>query len=366
MSLQRDLFLRCLDLPDTAARRSFLAQACGGDARLEADVRRLVALHERAGSFLEEPAAEALASRLAPQGWADDGTVRVAMAVASAPPPGAALVAGDLGSLGRVRLRRELPPSAFGPVWSGESPDAGAVTVRALDARLAALPAARGRFLLLARLLATVRHAALPVIVAVEERPWPFVVAAAIDGERLGDRLRRGLPFTPAETARAGAAVAGGLAAAHAAGLAHRALSPANVWIPAGEPESACLFDVGLARALDEDHATVDPARHACAYLAPEQVLGGRIDPLDHRPDLFALGCVLAAMATGRSPLESVTPEATLRRVAEAAVVPGALESLPESLRGVVESLLEADPGRRPSSADDVARRLAALAAAQG
>jgi hypothetical protein len=368
MSRERDLFERCLDLPDAAARSRFLACECGSYVALRTGVDRLLELASRPTPVLDEPLAEAFAARLTaaerhpcvpePDAalWAIDGTSF---------PIGPALVAGDVGSLGSIRLVHDLPPSAFGPVWSAESPRwLGRGMVRALAPQFAAVSPVRGRFLSRARQLAMVVDEALPAVLAMDEKPIPFVVIADRAGESLADVLTRGECFSLAESARLGAAIAAGLAAAHTAGCVHRALCLANVFLTGERDRPVRLLDVGLARAVTETLVTpADLPGQAAAFLAPEQVLDDRLDPLDHRPDLFALGSVLVALATGGSPFAAATPEATLRRVAEGAPVPGGLDRLHGELRGLVEALLEVEPGRRPPSAEWVADRLARLAA---
>jgi serine/threonine protein kinase len=236
--------------------------------------------------------------------------------------------------------------------------------VRALAPRLAAVPPVRGRFLALARQLAMIGHDALPVVFAMDEKPIPFVVIADDAGESLADRLTRGRTFSCGEVTRIGAAIAAGLAAGHAAGFVHRAFCPANVFLTDDRSRPVRLIDVGLARAVTETLvAPADLPGQAAAFLAPEQVLGDRLDPLDHRPDLFALGCVIGALATGKSPFAAATPEATLRRVAEGMPVPEVMNRLPDDLRAIVAALLAVEPGRRPPSADGVRDRLARLAA---
>jgi len=368
MSRERDLFDRCLDFPDAAARSRFLARECGGDVDLRRGVERLLELATRPVPLLDEPLAESFAARLA-VAQRDRGvpgpTAAVGAMDGTPVPIGPALVPGDAGSLGSIRLVHERPPSAFGPVWAAESPRwPGRGMVRALAPPLAAVPPVRGRFLALARQLAMIGHDALPAVLALDEKPIPLIVIADDAGESLADNLTRGRTFSCGAVARIGAAIAAGLAATHAAGFVHRALCPANVFLTDDRSRPVRLIDVGLARAVTETLVTpADLPGHAAAFLAPEQVLGDRLDPLDHRPDLFALGCVIGALATGKSPFAAATPEATLRRVAEGMPVPEVMNRLPDDLRAIVAALLAVEPGRRPPSADGVADRLARLAA---
>src|SRR5262249_48827173 len=129
-----------------------------------------------------------------------------------------------------------------------------------------------------------------------------------LKGESLAEMLKREKVLTPAQVVRLGAQVAKGLAAAHAAGLIHRDVKPANIWV---EPEGggrAKLLDFGLAR--DQSPSREQEGDHLAAwgtvlgtpaFMAPEQALG---EPLDARADLFSLGCVLYRAVTGRLPFQ--------------------------------------------------------------
>src|SRR5262249_52001675 len=130
----------------------------------------------------------------------------------------------------------------------------------------------------------------------------------------LQERIDREGPLELAEILRIGMQVASGLAAAHAQGVIHRDVKPANILLENGV-ERVKLTDFGLARALDAASMTQSGVVTGTPqYMAPEQARG---EPVDHRADLFSLGSVLYAMCTGRSPFRAETTMAVLRRVAE-------------------------------------------------
>jgi serine/threonine protein kinase len=170
---------------------------------------------------------------------------------------------------------------------------------------LAANPSARERFLHEARAMAAVRHDHVVTIHQVgEERGVPFFAMEQLEGESLHDRLRREAPLPAAEVLRIAREAAEGLAAAHARGLIHRDVKPANLWleIQPGEPGASAsgghggrvkVLDFGLARSAagDEPHLTqTGVVVGTPAYMAPEQARG---EVPDQRSDLFSLGCVL-------------------------------------------------------------------------
>jgi len=364
---EQELFEEAVELSAGLARRRFLASRCRWNSALRARVERMLDEHDQAGNFLEEPAPEQMArgglGRTAGGNAELESDSRMtAPAFLESP-----LVAGDLGSLGSVRVLRRLSDTPFGPVLEGfDGPTDRPVLVRALAAKLARGPSVRKRFLGAARKLVMMRHPSLLSIRSVEERPVPYVVTKLLAGESLAGRLARGDRFSVATALRLGAQLAEALAVVHEQGLVHRRLSPATVFVTAGrEPERAVIVDVGLAQAIDVEANPLALLPGPWPdFLAPEQAVGDRLDWCDHRPDLFALGSLLVAMVTGHSPFAAATGEGALRRVSDgAASMP---EAIPAPLAAVVAVLHQADPTKRPQSGLAVATLLNEAAAKLG
>ena len=352
---ERDLFFEAIELIDPEARRQFLDRACRGDTSLRKGIDRLLAWHERGAGWLEEPLPETLAA----ESSRDDGIEEPLPAGPADEAVGIALRPDDPSVLGSVRILHPLSETSYGRVYAGIVADRSLpVIVKTLDPIKGHDLQATGRFLATARRLATVQHDGLPAVIAVGERPVPWIAFETVAAESLADRAARGA-LPPVEVAvRIGISVAAALAALHDAGLVHRRLGPDVLLLGGTLGERVWLADAGLAQAIAPWKAERDGPLARLAFLAPEQVQAATLDPLDHRPDLFALGSLLVFLLTGRSLFDSGSREGVLRRVADAAARPEVLAMLPAAHAGMVGELLRADPAERPSSAHDVVARL--------
>jgi len=182
-----------------------------------------------------------------------------------------------------------------------------------------------------------------------------------VEGPTLAQVIARAAPLPEARLAAIGAGIARGLARAHAHGVVHRDLKPANILLAAGDVPK--IADFGMARATSL--ASVD--RSAMAVLGtPDYMAPEALDPLavDLRSDLYALGCILFEMASGRPPFAGATAFAVLdaHRRAEPPVLP---DSFSPPLRALVERMLAKSPGDRPQAAAQVAALLEQLAAGE-
>ena len=195
-----------------------------------------------------------------------------------------------------------------------------------------------------ARTLARLSHPSLvPVYDAGTDsigRPW--VVMEFVEGETLGDALRRG-PL-PAELAAAtGRSVAEALEHVHAQGLVHRDVKPANVLI--GVAGRVRLTDFGIARLVDAAKVTSTGLMVGTAsYLAPEQVAG---EPVGPPADIYALGLVLLESLSGEREYAGSTVEVALARLHRQPVIP---PTVPPGWAPLLVSMTDREPGRRPTA----------------
>jgi serine/threonine protein kinase/Tfp pilus assembly protein PilF len=232
------------------------------------------------------------------------------------------------------------------------------VAVKILAPALAGNPEARRRFLREARAAAAVCHEHVVTIHAVDEAAdQPYLVMQFVAGRSLQEKIDHDGPLGLKETLRIGMQIAWGLAAAHAQGLIHRDIKPANILLENGV-ERVKITDFGLARAASDASLTRSGAIVGTPnYMSPEQAGGEALGP---RSDLFSLGGVLYAMATGEPPFAADSAVAVLRRVCDAAPRP-IRELNPESpdwLTLTIERLMAKSPDGRYATAEEVAELL--------
>ncbi|CAN5367038.1 serine/threonine-protein kinase [soil metagenome] len=264
----------------------------------------------------------------------------------------------SLGRLGTYEIKGYLGRGGMGVVLKAFDPALRRnVAIKVLSTALASSGSARQRFLREARAAAAVVHPHVVGVYAVEPAGQPFLVMEYVPGRSLQERLDKLGPLGLAEILRIGMQTADGLAAAHAQGLVHRDVKPANILLE-DAVERVRLTDFGLARAAAEAAVTrsgvVAGTPH---YMAPEQALG---KAADQRADLFSLGSTLYAMCAGHPPFRADSPLAVLKRVCDEEPRP-LLEvnaDVPKWLAAIVAKLMHKDPAQRFQTAQDVSSLL--------
>ena len=273
------------------------------------------------------------------------------------------LVPGDI--FAGYRVLGVAGRGGMGVVYSAE--DVGVdrrVALKLIAPTLAADPRFRERFARESRIAAHLEHPnVVPVYAAGEEQGQLFIAMRYVEGTDL-QALLRGGAVDHARGAAIVAQVAEALDAAHARGLVHRDVKPANVLVTqAGSVEHAYLTDFGLTR----ESTAADGLTRAgqwvgtLAYVAPEQI---RAEPVDARADVYALGAVLYQCLTGELPYAVETElEALAAHLDMPPPVPSG-RGAPRVFDRVVARAMSKDPVQRYRSAGDLGR--AALAAARG
>ncbi len=243
---------------------------------------------------------------------------------------------------GRYRLVERLGAGGMSVVWRAYDEVLGRqVAVKLLASQYAADPAFRAGIRREARAAAALSHPHITNVydygeaVAEDGAPLPFVVMELVDGHTLAQRLAKGaLPWRTA--LEIGRQVAGALAAAHARGLVHRDVTPANIMLTAGGVK---VVDFGISAVVGERGEQI--ILGTPAYLAPERLSGA---PAQAATDVYSLGLVLHQAIAGGLP-------------------PAPLPPVPPPVAALIARCLAPDPRVRPDSRA-LADQMAALAGA--
>ncbi|MDA1166370.1 MAG: serine/threonine-protein kinase [Planctomycetota bacterium] len=359
---ERTIFLEALEKDNPEQRSAFLDEVCGEDAELRQRVETLLSAHNDAGSFLEKTPQEIDADSvfgetagrtpdLAEGSATDNSTSDEAWQNLLTPTD----AVGRLGNLGPYEICELVGRGGMGVVLRAHEPKLSrTVAVKLLAPELALNPIAVQRFLREARAAAAVSHDHVVAIHSIDDESHPpLIVMEFIQGQSLQQKIDTVGALDVRSILRIGMQTAAGLSAAHRQGLVHRDIKPANILLENGI-ERVKLTDFGLARAVDDISMTrTGQITGTPQYMSPEQAQGLRVD---HRTDLFSLGCVLYAMCTGRAAFRADSAVAVMHRVVHEVPRPirEVNEDIPEWLSGIVEKLLAKDADDRFDSAEEV------------
>ncbi len=176
-----------------------------------------------------------------------------------------------------------------------------------------------------------------------------YLIMELVPGSDLATRLREG-PLDTVTTARVGAQIAEGLAAAHAQGVVHRDVKPANVLLES-DGTHVKLADFGIALLRDSARVTgTGTVMGTAAYIAPEQVMG---QPITGKADVYALGLVLLETLSGKRPFPGSAVESATARLARS---PEIDQHLPTAWRTLLHVMTATDPDERPTAAEAAER----------
>jgi serine/threonine protein kinase len=331
-----DLCQACLVRP-VEERGAFLAQACAGDHDLRREVESLLANESSEAQFMSVPAA--------------------AIAGAAVLDHAEGVLVGQ--HLGQYVIRALLGVGGMGEVYRAHDSTLGReVAIKVLPPAFTADPERRARLDREARILATLNHPHIGAIYGVEEAGGVrALVLELVEGQTLAARIAQatgpatrhaGLPLVDAlSIARQ---IADGLDAAHEKGIVHRDLKPANIKItPDGVVK---VLDFGLAKVpaaepaepgLMQSHAGA--ILGTAAYMSPEQARGHGVDK---RADIWAFGCVLYEMLTGRLAFAGETASDMIAKIIERDPDWSALPDVtPMRIRRLLIRCLTKDPKQR-------------------
>jgi eukaryotic-like serine/threonine-protein kinase len=278
-------------------------------------------------------------------------------------PPAAEFLELQRVLAGRYSLDREIGRGGMGVVFLARDVALDRpVAIKLLPADLAQQPMLRERFLREARTAAQLSHPHVVPIHAVEEREGlVYFVMSYVEGETLGQRVRRAGPLPAAAVSRIVRDVAWALGYAHARGIVHRDVKPDNVLLDR-DSGRAMVTDFGIARVATAEAVTsVGEIVGTAHYMSPEQASASDIDG---RSDLFSLGVTAYYALTGTLPFEGPTlPAVVARIVTQPAPRVGTVRpGLPTVLAESVDRCLAKDPEQRFATGEALAEAVAGAA----
>jgi len=267
-----------------------------------------------------------------------------------------------LGRIGRYDVERLIGAGGMGIVLKGFDTELHrVVAIKVLLPHLANSSAARRRFAREAQAAAAVVHEhVIPIYDVQSEGTVPFLVMQFVPGHSLQTRVDEQGPLEIKDVLRIARQAAAGLSAAHAQGVVHRDVKPANILLE-DSVDRVLISDFGLARTVDDATLTRTGVLAGTPhYMSPEQASGQSVDP---RSDLFSLGSVIYFMCTWRPPYRADSPMAVLNRICNEPHQPvdEVNSDVPLELAELVDRLLAKDPARRYASAAEVESRCAIL-----
>lgn len=268
--------------------------------------------------------------------------------------------------LGEYEVLAVIGRGGMGQVWKARDHRLGReVAVKTLPEEFAGDSERLARFEREARLLASLNHPNIAAIYGLEEHDGVrFLVLELVGGDTLADRLRRGaLPV--GESLKLALQVAEALEAAHEKGVIHRDLKPSNIKVT--DTGRVKVLDFGLAKALAGEDGGLNLSQSptlsmtatrqgvilgTAAYMSPEQARG---EPVDQRSDVWAYGCVLFEMLTGRQAWTGRTITDIIAAIVASEpdwdLLP---ETVPTGIRLLLGRCLEKEPDRRLRDITDI------------
>jgi serine/threonine protein kinase/Flp pilus assembly protein TadD len=355
-----DLFQTVCELAPEE-RAAYLDRVCADDEGLRREVEELLKYHNPDETFLENPALQDAARRMANH----------------PPPPDSQQITradtlreGDW-MLGPYRILDQLGKGGMGVVYlAQDTRDGRQVAIKVLPKDYDLDEDRLARFSREGRMLEELKSLKHPNIAEIYEQAEydgkPCIVLEYVPGDTLADRLSHG-PAPIAEALQIGLQIADALQSAHQQGIVHRDLKPANIKItPEGRVK---VLDFGLAKRFQAEVANAEASELRTrslsltesgmligtpAYMSPEQWEGKQID---QRTDIWAFGCLLFEMLSGQPPFARKTRPEIMKAVCEADVSWSALPSdTPLLILDLLRRCLNRDLNSRAQQAGEVRR----------
>jgi formylglycine-generating enzyme required for sulfatase activity len=334
----------------------------GGDPSVDSFVRQLDGASGEVRAALASHL-EQIREEVQAQDAASEKTIRRGDAGSSTPPadlgpahPPLAIPLDQPVLIGEYRLIKQLGAGGMGVVYKAVHTRLDRHVAIKFPRYAAGLDRrATARYVREARLIARLAHPHIVQALDAGDSPYgPYLVTEFIDGETLEARVHRDGPLPLPDALALAVQAAAALAHAHDHNIIHRDVKPSNMLLDAGG--MLRVVDFGLAKTLVDDQQALvgqrsEQTEHGAflgtvGYAAPEQLYAGRT--VDHRADIYALGCVLHFMLTGKTPHTGTLADRLLaERRPRAAMLLLNRSDLPPGFIKTWRRMVAAEPGRR-------------------
>jgi serine/threonine protein kinase len=272
--------------------------------------------------------------------------------------------------IGSYRVRRRLGAGGMGEVYLAEHRNIDRLAaIKVLLPELSTDEEIVARFFTEARAASSIKHPGIVEIVdcEIDPRGRAYIAMEFLNGESLGASLDRGASFDLNSALGIVGQIAGALTAAHAKGIIHRDLKPDNIFLastPEDEtPLSVKILDFGIAKLVaggEKRKTRTGSLLGTPLYMSPEQCRGA--GQIDHRTDIYSLGCIAFELIAGRPPFVKDGPgELIAAHLAEPAPDLGTFQDIPPDLGQLVARMLAKSPDARPQTMRDVVHEIEKL-----
>ena len=268
-------------------------------------------------------------------------------------------------TIGNYVVKTKIGEGGMGAVYAAEHPRIGRrVAIKVLHPELGKSPEIVARFFTEAKAANEIRNEHIIEILDFGELPdgISYFIMEWLDGKSLATALEQQPKFPIARAMHTCRGIARALASAHSKGIVHRDLKPDNVYLirRGDDPDFVKVLDFGIAKLMTNDLSQGFKTQTGAImgtpyYMSPEQCRGATKD-IDHRTDIYALGCILYQMVTGQLPFNAEgLGELLLQHMTRPPTPPTQIDpTIPAEVENAILKALEKEPGKRWTSVTEM------------